>query len=210
MPAARWIATATDLTGNPEEWGGYLGLLAVCRATGLAPATIMDSTLRPTIDDPATPRGALCRPAAHIGRVGPTPLWTQAQVDDFWARTELRDRFHRENRRAELPVLTEDEAETRGLASIEDIAAVIPPPPRTPHAPIGRAVNTLRRYARDYRSTFPPERAIAPREDTHRFAPPRGYRSITEVMAWVQDHELNAWEDEDTTEKGPDGLPASA
>lgn len=210
MPAARWIATATDLTDNQDAWGDYLGLSAVCRETGLAPATVMDSTLRPIINDPATPRGALCRPAARIGQVGPTPLWTRAQVNDFWTRTDRRDQLRRENRRAELPVLTEEEAETQGLASIEDIAAVVPPPPRTPHAPIGRAVNTLRRYARDYRTTFPPELAIAPREEMHHCVPPLGYRSITAVLAWVADHEGNAWDDETGDGRGSDGLPASA
>ena len=187
MPAAQWTKTAIDLSDDLSLVAGYLGLTEVCAETNLEPSTIADSLLRPEIDNRENPRGALCRPAARIGgMLRPTPLWSRAQVRDYHERVQLREESRRMNARAELPVLTSGQALQQGLATIEDIARIVPP--QVPGEPAGRAEHTMRRYARDYAGTFPPELGITP----GRGGPPRGYRNVDAVLRWVVEHERAA------------------
>lgn len=183
MPAAQWTKQAVDLSDQPARVAGYLTRTEVCERTNLAPATLEDSLLRPKITDPTNPRGALCRPAARIGGVlRPTPLWTAVQVNEYLRRVAQKSRMRRSNPRGQLPVLSAVTAEARGLASIKDIAQMVPA--RTPGGRAGRAENTVRRYARD-NYDFPPEVARA----SGHYGPPRGYRDVSKVLAWIARHE---------------------
>jgi hypothetical protein len=195
MPPPRWFQTARDITHSRSEWENYIDLAELMKRTSLSDKTINDSLLRPAIDDPENPRGAICRPAARIGHV---PMWLPEQEAEYQRRKAARTGAHRSDARLDLPMLTDSEASQRGLADLATIAAQIPPHATRPRMdPVtgkpmwGRAENTLRRYERDYRSTFPPEVAIAERQS---FGPPKGYRSVAAVLAWVLAHEAgNAW-----------------
>lgn len=193
MPVARWTATAVDLSDTPAKVADYLGLQDVCRATKLAEATVTDAMLRAPIDDPANPKGAICRPAARIGgRLRPTPLWAPRQVAEYLRRAEARSEPAEAGTttRLDLPRITPAQASARGLASIEEIADKL-----------GRAVNTIRRYARDYKTSFPPEVAIA--AVTHSVGPtPLGYRKLGDVARWVQAHESGAGSDVPVAQAG--------
>ena len=183
MPAARWTLEAVDLSDRPSQVADYLTRTEVCERTHLAPATLDDALLRPKISDPANPRGALCRPAARIGGVlKPTPLWTEAQVAEYLKRVKRKSKTRRANPRGKLPVLTAGQATAKGLASIKDIARIVPA--RVPGGKPGRAENTVRRYARDNHD-FPPEVARA----SGHYGPPRGYRDQVAVLEWIARHE---------------------
>lgn len=178
MPAARWTETAVDLSETPGKVADYLGLDQVCAAVKLSPATVEDSLLRPPIDDPTNPRGAICRPAARIGgTLRPTPLWAPYQVEDYKARKAARSGVKATKRKAQtsLPEISPEDAGRRGLALVEQIAARM-----------GLAENTVRRFARDYRSVFPEVIAIAPREGARHFGPPKEYRDYEAVRTWIE------------------------
>lgn len=176
MPVARWAADAVDLSEDPTQCVSYKSLTQVSEATGLSVATIRDSMLRDPITDPDNPRGAICRPAARIGgQMNAVPLWSERQLDDFHARTERRDAAKLNPARMQLPRITPEDAARRGLASTEDIAEKL-----------GRAVNTLRRYVRDYTATFPPEVAISALSTG---PTPLGFRHAGDVARWVAEHE---------------------
>jgi hypothetical protein len=182
MPAATWTATAEPISPSDAVRLGYLDLDQLVDRTGLAAATIRDALSRSPIEDSTVPLGALARPAARIGGVAsPAPMWSPEQVADFARRREARLRAGQTA--TVLPEVTATEARERGLASIEALAEEL-----------GLAPNSLRRWSRTFRTdsggraAFPPEVALAAREEPNHRGRQHRLRDRLAVIRWVRDH----------------------
>jgi hypothetical protein len=176
---ARWADGALDLTDDLEQAASYLTVGRVSDATGLSANTIRDSLTRREITTPENPRGALCRPAARIGDV---PLWAQEQVDEFLRRKEAAEAIAA----TDLPLVSDEEASRRGLASTEEIATRF-----------GQHDQTVRRWQR-YDKDYP--KAVARLSRDGRSGPPEHLRELAAVDAW---HEAKLARGDD-----PDEAPA--
>lgn len=161
---ARWAAGARDLTNDLATAATYFTVGQVANATGLSPNTITDSLTRRKITNPRNPRGALCRPEARVGDV---PLWSRGQVDEY-----LRRQIAMEGVETDLPLVSTEDAKTRGLVSTEEIAGHFNQHDQT--------VRRWQRYDEDYPS------AVARRSRDGRSGPPEHVRELAAVLAWAE------------------------
>lgn len=190
MPAATWTATAVPVSARQAVEGGYVELGDLRHITKLAKATIRDALSRPPIEDVTVPLGALARPAARIGGVAsPEPLWSREQVDEYLRRREVQN-SRVTQRNPDLPQVSATEARERNLASVEELAEEL-----------GLAPNTLRRWARTYRTVtadrpaFPPEVAMARREPPNHRGRQHRLRDRQAVAEWVLLHTRSGADD---------------
>lgn len=114
---AEWAEQAEDLIHNRAFAAQQYDIGQVSHMTGLAQTTIEDSLTRERITNPASPRGALCRPAYRIG--DNTPLWAPSQVQDYFNRQKLQDERLAAN--DALPTISVSEARQRGLVTNREI-----------------------------------------------------------------------------------------
>lgn len=184
MPAANWTASAILLTPRSAVGSGYIDLRELADHTGLAEATIRDALSRPPVPDASIPLGALARPAARIGGLAsPEPMWSPEQVADYDKRKLAQADQTGSQRNPDLPTVTIEQAEQRGLASVETLAEEL-----------GLAPNTLRRWSRTYRRAtadrpaFPPEVAMAAREVPNHRGRQHRLREREAVAEWVIAH----------------------
>lgn len=188
MPAANWVEDAQQITVRRAYEDRYLDLADLADHVRLSQFTIRDALSRPKIEEPTIPLGALSRPAAYIGgKASPSPMWSREQVAEYDRRAKaLREA---PVNTPQLPEVTAEEAEEQGLASIEKLAIVC-----------GVAPNTLRRWARLYRSEFPEEVAIAKREAPNHRGRQHRLRSQKAVQDWIEQHQASEGQDDRTPE----------
>jgi hypothetical protein len=174
---AEWAANALDLTHEPGRSQNYLTVGAVSDLTGLSTRTIEDSLTREEITNEDNPRGALCRPAARVGNV---PLWEPAQVDEYKRRVRASS-----NRQVALPLVTPQEADERGLVTVEEAADRL-----------GVHGQTLRRHQRND-NNYPP--ALARRSRGGAPGVPEHVREWSAILVWAESKGIEVPEEWRTT-----------
>lgn len=160
---ARWEADALDLTKDIRTAATYLAVGEVSDLTGLSTQTIEDSLTRKPITNEANPRGALCNPAARIGRI---PLWSRQQVDEYLRRRRAIEA----EPTPDWPTVSKDEAEEQGLVDIVTAAKRF-----------GLHEQTLRKAQR-FDATYP--KTVAVRSRDGRPGPPEHLRRWDEIVEW--------------------------
>jgi hypothetical protein len=185
---ARWADTAIDLSTNLEEAAKHLTVGQLADATGLSQRTIEDSLTREKITAEDNPRGAIDRPKFMIGGM---PLWSQAQVADYAMR-----KARQEQRLAELPLVSPEAAQMRGLISTSEVAKMI-----------GRHDQTVRRWEANF-GDYPP--AVARRSRNKRPGVPEHVRELEKILDWLRAENARR-EDEGREPLAvlPDELPAA-
>lgn len=160
---ARWEADARDLSDDLTTAATYLPVGKVSDQTGLSTETILDSLTREPITNEANPRGALCNPAARIGRL---PLWHPSQVAEYRRRVDAAAA----EPTPDWPTVSKEEAEQRGWVDIVTAAERF-----------GKHEQTLRKAQR-FDATYPETVAVRAREG--RPGPPEHLRSWAAIRAW--------------------------
>ncbi|NUT90889.1 MAG: hypothetical protein HOY78_02550 [Saccharothrix sp.] len=171
---AQWARQAEDISLQSKRVPEFLTIGEVSNATGLSESTLEDSLTRSANTNPASPRGALCRPAARFFNV---PLWSHAQLDEYHRRLALQNGDAQD---ATLERFTQAEAEQKGLASTPELAELF-----------GLAAQTLRR-AQESDGTYP--KAVGRLRDTGTPGPPEHLRRLTDMVRWARErgYETNA------------------
>lgn len=162
---ARWEADARNLSDDLVTAATYLPVGKVSDQTGLSTETILDSLTREPITNETNPRGALCNPAARVGRL---PLWHPDQVAEYKRRKAVADA----EPTPAWPTVSDDEAREQGLVDIVTAAERF-----------GVHEQTLRKAQRTD-ATYPA--TVAVRARNGRPGPPEHLRRWEDVRAWGQ------------------------
>lgn len=160
---ARWAETATDLSNNLPKAAQQLTLGQLADATGLSTRTIEDSLTRRKITSPDNPRGAIDRPEFMVGG---NPLWSPAQLAEYARRAQM-------TRNVNLPLISSEDAEERGLISTNELAKQL-----------GIHDQTVRKWEANFRDTYPP--VVARRSRDGRPGVPEHVRELAKVIEWIK------------------------
>lgn len=184
---ARWADTAIDLSNDLAKAAQQLTLGALADATGLSRRTIEDSLTREKITSPTSPRGAIDRPCYMVGG---NPLWSHDQLAEFLRRSQI-------DAKADLPLISSETAQMRGLISTNEVAEML-----------GKHDQTVRRWEANFSDTYPP--AVARRSRDGRPGVPEHVRELAKVVEWItEQNEARAAEDRPPLAELPETLAAS-
>lgn len=161
---ARWADTAIDLSNNLAKAAQQLTVGQLADATGLSQRTIEDSLTREKITAEDNPRGAIDRPEYMAGGM---PLWSHAQLADYAKRKKRQDQ-----RLANLPLISSEAAQMRGLTSTAEVAELL-----------GKHDQTVRRWEANF-ADYPP--AVARRSRDGRPGVPEHVRELAKILDWVK------------------------
>lgn len=143
--AAEWLSSAQEIPAEQVSQAGALSLTQLCDATGTKTSSIMSYVNRTGQMREDVPMAHLMRPAYRVGSV---PYWSQDQATRYFDAHAERTRRRRE-RIANLPEVTQREADRRGLWGLRKFAAWS-----------GFALTTVHRWKND--DSFPEPVAVIP------------------------------------------------
>jgi len=172
-PRPRWIQDVPDLYDRLADVTGHFTLAQACDYTGLSITTLEDLLSRPRITAGDNTLAPVSRPAA---RVGTSPYYSLEQLDDVRERQLRPMRRHLGGGDEPLPVLTTDDANSRGLVSYEEMGTLF-----------GRHPNTLRKWW-SVNDDFPSPIATRERRGGHPGTPTVVFDS-REVFRWLRDND---------------------
>lgn len=167
---ARWASTAVDLSNDLTKAAQQITLGALADATGLSQRTIEDSLTREKITSPDNPRGAIDRPRYSVGG---NPLWSHSQLAEFAKRARI-------DKKVDLPLISPEAAEERGLISTIELAEML-----------GKHDQTVRRWEANFADTYPA--AVARRSRDGRPGVPEHVRPLAKIVEWItEQNEIRA------------------
>lgn len=169
---AKWAEGIPDLYHRLDDATALLTVEQVSDRIGQSVTTITDLLSRAVITHPDNPLRHISRPKF---RVGNRPLYTSEQVDQVVAAMAVVADRPRVLGGAELPSITAEEADERGLVSVMEVSAEYDIHPQA-----------LRRWARDDQ-TFPPAVANRRRRAGHPGVP-EVVRDATAMRKWLTDN----------------------
>lgn len=184
---ARWADTAIDLSNDLTKAAQQLTLGALADATGLSQRTIEDSLTREKITSPNNPRGAIDRPRYMVGG---NPLWSHSQLAEYAKRSRI-------DNKVELPLISPEAAQMRGLISTIEVAELVK-----------KHDQTVRRWEANFSDTYPP--AVARRSRDGRPGVPEHVRELAKVIEWItEQNEIRANAGRPPIAELPAELPAT-
>lgn len=160
---ARWATEAEDLSYDLDRAARQLTIIQLAHETGLSVNTIEDSLTRKKITSPDNPRGAIDRPAYMVGG---DPLWSPEQLQEFLRRAAI-------NTKVELPLISSEEADDRGLISTNELAAWL-----------GIHDQTVRKWEANFNDTYPP--AVGRRSRNGLPGVPEHVRETSAIVDWIK------------------------
>lgn len=163
---AEWQDHAEEITRKrARDNASILTLTEVCDLTGLKASAVMSYVNRTGTGREGVPMWKLARPAY---KVGATPHWSQKQVDEYF-ETKAQQAQQRAAKIAELPEVSQEEADRRGWWSLRRLSTWS-----------GFAVVTLHRMANE--EGFPEPVAVVPSSGPN----PHVVRDWKQVEEWLR------------------------